>query len=250
MTAGWRGAAASGEGSGCCGDAAACGYGVRFDHVWICGLMARSRWSSRVWGGGEGGGGRVLRCWGVGGEGWVGPAFWLLAPWNGATNEGGCGWAGGSGSAGRGELAERGRRSAEGAACGGWKRPAEPDVPSAVAAWQQECGRGREGWDGRLGRVCGHVWASGAVARAAAQAAALGKDAGPALLLCLHSRARAAQCDGGYARCKQLKSSRGASASLQQYRLRLSAVLGPTPMFGRVLSLPQDGGIVSFVITI
>ena len=92
---------------------------------------------------------------------------------------------------------EGGGRSAEGAACGGWKRPAEPDVPSAVAAWQQECGRGREGWDGRLGRACGHVWASGAVARAAARAAAPGKDAGPALLLCLHSRARAAQCDGG-----------------------------------------------------
>ena len=88
MTAGWRGAAASGEGSGCCGDAAACGYGVRFDHVWICGLMARSRWSSRVWGGGEGGGGLVWCRWGVGGDGWMGPAFWLLAPWNGATTRG------------------------------------------------------------------------------------------------------------------------------------------------------------------
>lgn len=226
VTAGWRGAAASGEGSGCCGDAAACGYGVRFDHVWICGLMARSRWSSRVWGGGEGGGGLAWRCCGVGAEGWVGPAFWLLAPWNGATT-----------------------RGAEGAACGGWKRPAEPDVPSAVAAWQQECGRGREGWDGRLGRACGHVWASGAVARAAARAAALGKDAIPALLLCPGHGRRNVMADKRVARCKQLKSSLGASASLQPHHLRLCAGLGPSPMFGRVLSSPQDGGIVSVVIT-
>jgi hypothetical protein len=70
VNAGLRRAASSGEGSGCCGDAAAYGYDVRFDNVWICSSMARSRWSSRVWGGGEGGGGRQWLCRCVALRGW------------------------------------------------------------------------------------------------------------------------------------------------------------------------------------